>query len=339
MNLYLYKGKLHPIKDVYKKMGFEKISTLREQIRFKKIQPGKDISHLSTKKSCIHVGEVYGLLTVMAFSHIGLYGGKNTNFWQCQCNCGRIGIYPQPKLTQKNFKALCSVCLRGPCIVCGGPILDDRLNSNTCCEEHYLINRRNKNVLYKAKQFANDPDFHKKTYRKKREKIEKDPEYAALLKERETEKYQRRKEDPDFVKRNKELCRKRYAEKRDEILQRRQDRWELLSDEEKLLILEQRKTANADWYQKNKEYISERNKEKWNSLTDEEKEALRERKKEYDRKSKRKYIAELRLDPDKYREYLDGFKKYGVERLRREALNRLFRDSQELLGLKHESNN
>lgn len=118
----------------------------------------------------------------------------------CRCACGFEESIPKTKLLRRNE---CRFCLRGPCIICGGVIPDDKPNSNTCSE----VCSKAKIAMIDSKAYTKrlnfDPEFNKKQYQKKRN----DPESLERMREYDKKRSKIRRKDPYF--REKERVRQR----------------------------------------------------------------------------------------------------------------------------------
>jgi len=278
-----------------------------------------------------YTGETFGRLFVAGLDHRGVYGGKPCNFWLCHCECGRKEVIPQSKLISHKRRE-CAVCQRGPCVVCGKPIENDRPNSTTCSEECHQEHRRRSDNLSKAKAYARDPHASRQKQAEKMSSIKADPEkYAAWL-EKEKLRSRSRRNSPEKNILNRQ-ARERYQKNKSAILSKRRERWDSLSEDEKQARLDRQREMNSRWYQQNKDAVRRRNREKWDNMSDDERKSAIARFRAYARKAARKKMAAVHSDEDLYDRYIAQQRRYEARRATRRALEKLLSDSQKLLGI------
>jgi len=175
--------------------------------------------------------------------------------WRCRCDCGRVEIYPQDRLPHRDSipashrVEACSVCRRPSCEVCGTPVPADRPRSNTCSEVCRQAQQRANQRAYWHRQMTRDPDHAMRQYRRKRERMAEDPEYAARLREqwREQHRRHRAKKSPDELERDREWQRQWYEENRGLILEQRRKRLYAMSPEERAEYDEHRRRLGREW--------------------------------------------------------------------------------------------
>ncbi|MER2494413.1 hypothetical protein [Catenovulum sediminis] len=127
-----------------------------------------------------------GALTAYRVVGHVLHGRNRVNIWLCQCDCSRMIKLTQTDLL-KGIIPACKVCRRGPCVVCGEDITNEDygVKRNTCSDDCFKQNRRNKQNIALQKRAAADPEFHKKHYQAA---LQRDPEHNKKRYQRKLEK-------------------------------------------------------------------------------------------------------------------------------------------------------
>jgi hypothetical protein len=103
-----------------------------------------------------HIGEKYGKLTVIEFSHRQCYeSGSCKKFWKCLCECGNITITDTSALTSGGSKSCgCSRNKGGKINSCGYRVIYSRplkkyiLEHRFVYEQHYGINLNNNQNIH-----------------------------------------------------------------------------------------------------------------------------------------------------------------------------------------------
>lgn len=180
----------------------------------------------------------FGKLVIVRDGGIVKFGRLQQSFW-CKCDCGREELFAKNKLIRKAHDNLgCSVCVRGPCIVCGSPIPDERPKSNTCCDTCEQEKKRATQLKSYARR-SQSPGFNQRRYEMQKARLELSPEKREAQLNRRRERV---KTDSQLEK-QRDYYRSYYARFRDEIIRSRRAFFNSLSPEEK----EQRK-ENARRY-------------------------------------------------------------------------------------------
>lgn len=233
------------------------------------------------------IGDKFGFFVVEKESKSQIYGGRITRFWWCKCQiCNRDELVSERKLLYepcdgRQSMDRCSVCRRGPCVICGGEIVQ-KTRSNTCgasCKKLKLQGLQNKSY---SKRSLEDPLFNKKRYLAVVEKMEKDPDYALQ------------------VKKIRQNANRRYLnqpEKKEKIIEYQSKR-----------------------YRDNKIIIQAQRQKFWDSLTVEEKEFIRERNRGYYRDYQRRYQKWLKDNPKEYQDFIARQREYQNEYNRQKEL-------------------
>lgn len=241
-------------------------------------------------------GQVFGRLTVMARA-----GRKG--YWRCRCECGREEEIHQRQLTwRERTRTECIVCMRGPCVVCGGPIeWPGTRMMNTCSEACQTAKKRKHFIEHYYRLVERDPEFNRKRWREKAERMEQDPEYAARMRaywaKQSEKRRQRMQEDPEFREKELAWARDHYQMHREEIIARRKARAAALSDEERERLDAIARAKGREW--------------------------------------RRQWREELNQDPPRKEAYLE----YLREHRRQAALRRLMAESQKMMDLIEDPDN
>lgn len=230
-------------------------------------------------------GKAYGQLTVLAETETIVPAkktAKKIRNWLCKCNkCGREEVIPASKLPSvpsrekaKGVLYCCTICSRGACEICDSEILTSTYRG-VCSEACWIERKREQGRRHKREQANRDPLFNKRNNQKKMEKIKSDPAaYAAYL-EKEKMRSKKRLEDKEKADRINALARKRYAERADEILDRRKQRKAALPEEQRLLKQAKTRNKQREYKARNELTLAETQKEKWDSLSEEERNEIR----------------------------------------------------------------
>ncbi|ENE6639052.1 hypothetical protein ABNR98_004461 [Salmonella enterica] len=181
-------------------------------------------------------GSVYGKLSVIR--KVGYASdSKHSSVYLCYCECGRYEEISQLKLPhnasqsrKRGIRYNCTVCMRGPCVVCGRPI-ERETKGNTCSETCKQYKDRAVWLKHYSKAVNQDPEFNHRRHLAEVARMNEDPAYAERVRER------RRKANL------------RYAKKPE--------------------IKEKRKEYHQQWYEKNKEKKQFLNRLWWQSLPEE----------------------------------------------------------------------
>lgn len=243
----------------------------------------------------LRIGDKFGYLTVISFSDKKIYGGSLKKFWICKCGkCNRHEeFYEHSKILRS--RGYCTICARGPCVICGSEITA-KTNSNVCSKSCYVIKRRNMWNLCYAKLITDDPDHNKKRYQILKENMNKDSEYYAKIRNANNKSNAEYRKTAAYQQKSSDYQARRFYLYKEEIMQKRKDFFEALSEEEKNLRKE-----------KNKEY--------W-------------------KKSAQKYRDYVKQNPEEYKKYIEYQRKHQRAYDRRKELSKLISDSQKLLEIK-----
>ncbi len=175
--------------------------------------------------------------------------------WKCRCDCGRYEIVPQPRLpTRQSIPkshrvTACEVCRRPACVVCGKPVPMNRPRSITCSDACQQTHQRANQLAHYHKRTEQDPGYSMRQYRRTRERMKHDPEYAAQIRERWKEAHRRNRANktPEEVERDREYQRQWYADNRDYILEQRRQRLAAMSPEERATHDEHMRKLGREW--------------------------------------------------------------------------------------------
>lgn len=165
-------------------------------------------------------GEVYGRLTVIRQAGY-VEDSKRSALWLCRCECGRTEEISQLKLPhnasqsrKRGTRYECSVCMRGPCAVCGKPI-ERETRGNTCSDQCYQEKRRRQWNDQYGRSLIRDPDFNKKRAQAERERMAADPELAERVRVRRRQAAERYKAVPENREKILEYGRQWYEKNKD----------------------------------------------------------------------------------------------------------------------------
>lgn len=184
----------------------------------------------------IEIGQTHGALTVVKEGPVK----RKVKHWWCRCGqCGREELIPSSRLTVMDR---CTVCRRGPCVVCGGEILTGR--STACSPVCLKIKTRAKNNRSRAKRLFENPDFYREAY----QAVKSDPRQEKLLQERRQRANDRRRGSSDQRRQNAAY----YAAHRDAIARRHQH-WRETLQPERLLQLRKRRAEYSRDYRRQAE--------------------------------------------------------------------------------------
>lgn len=80
-----------------------------------------------------YTGCKFNALTVVRLVGTVKHGRNNVKVWSCACICGNELEVDQCSLV-KGLKPACKDCRRGPCVICGAPVISDDwgVKRNTC---------------------------------------------------------------------------------------------------------------------------------------------------------------------------------------------------------------
>ena len=240
--------------------------------------------------------------------------------WLCQCDCGRREVVQQKQLigAVRSIRE-CYDCRRPRCEVCGIKIPEGYGSKTVCSDEHRTVRKREKDREQYYRRIEKDPDINRRQWQRKKEKAEEDPAYAARLREYEQRsllmKREKRRADEAWAEKDREASRQRYEERRNQILERRKIRRQIDTE-----YRTRRREQEQSYYWRHREKRLEARKEAWQSLPDEEKARRLEQHRRANRINKRRRMAEIRRDPERYREYQARQRAWERER----NLKRLF---------------
>lgn len=140
------------------------------------------------------IGQTLGQLTVIRQAGEVVHGRNKVKVWLCQCSCDRKTLLEVDQTSlKKGLVAACNVCRRGPCVICGSPITDERysVKRNTCsdaCKKEQTKRRHRKryqkltdenpghNKERYAERIQQDPGLNKRHYQAKQARIKKLPD-------------------------------------------------------------------------------------------------------------------------------------------------------------------
>lgn len=125
-----------------------------------------------------------GQLTVLEHVTSTVINERLHTYWLCHCQqCDGFDVLASKYLThKKNRLEVCSVCTRGPCLFCGGPVTTGFIRlgqGNTCspfCKQQLKALRH---AQFKGQQLLADPDYSKKQALAIQQKRHCDPDYNA----------------------------------------------------------------------------------------------------------------------------------------------------------------
>lgn len=196
------------------------------------------------------VGEKFGSLTVAKFAGTDSYGGRRGRFWWCRCSCGREDRVFQGSLVRGRVTA-CNVCRRGPCLFCGGEITRDT-RRQTCSPECEVDNRRRTARALYAKQSAEDPNFNSRRWQTEKIRMKEDPEKRQRFLERQRAFSRRKRQDPDYVEKEREYYATWYEKNRAKVIETRKESMKLRPPED----LKRRREYERLWRQKWREEVA-----------------------------------------------------------------------------------
>jgi|GEM_PF-6001589 len=222
-------------------------------------------------KSQYKVGFKQGQLEIIASLGKTKVGKRYCNNWMFHCHqCGRDEEIPQIKFVRQKPE-VCSVCLKGPCSVCGGDILTE-VYKTTCSEACHTESRRAKDREYKRQLHIDNPDLSKQQYKKRIEKIKEDPALYEAHLEKDRLRSQNKRNNDESREALNQQARERYEKNKGDILNKRKQKKSQLSEQEKEIV----RQNNRDHYQENKEKISIQRKTRFDNLTEEQQNELKE---------------------------------------------------------------
>lgn len=190
--------------------------------------------------------------------------------WRCRCDCGREEIVPQPRLPTRESVPkgqrvyACEVCRQPDCITCGTKVPLSRGKKNTCSEACEQTKQRGNQLAHYYRKMAEDPDYSMKQYRRKRQRMLEDPEYAAQVRQqwREQDRRYKANKTPEQLEQEREYSRQWYAENRDYILEQRRQRLAAMSPEERAAHDEERRRVGREWRRRWRAWLEENPQEK-----------------------------------------------------------------------------
>lgn len=241
-------------------------------------------------------GERYGALVVIKDAGYELCGKARKRFWWCLCDCGREARERQQYLINGRSTA-CFVCRKGPCVICGGPIVEGGQQTNVCSDECQTTKRRRADLRAYSKRVALDPDFNSRRWRERREQMQKDGTWEDYL--LRDQKYRAKyREDPANRERLRMQGAAQYEKDRDKILAQRRERWAALTPEEKREKIALARAQGREW--------------------------------------RRKWREQIKDDPERYQDHLEYMREKGRESYGRKALREMLQIGQQLGDLKNE---
>lgn len=282
-------------------------------------------------------GQRFGRLTVIAKV------ANRSGYWRCRCDCGREENIHRRQLTEPSRptgqRGECIVCMRGPCVVCGGPIeLPGTRMMNTCCDDCKTIKKRGLFRQHYYRLVERDPDHNKKVWQERAQKMKQDPDYAARMRAYWAAQYAKKRDDPDYLEREREYGKAHYWENRDAILARRAARMAALSDEERAALEQERREKSRAHYRMNRDVILAKRKARWAALSDEQRARQEEIRRRQGREWRRKWRAELKRDPERKAAYLAWAREWQRESALRRMMARAFDMMTELERSDHDGN-
>lgn len=228
------------------------------------------------------IGQKIGKLLIVRSAEPETYGGRYTRFWWCRCElCGNEERIPESKLSSVGC---CSVCRRGPCVVCGGRITRNT-RSNTCCDICHTTKRRGQQNTSYAKRSHENPAFNRDRHAALVARMKSDAALAARIRAVRRRASARYAQNPENRKKIERYQSQRYAENR-------------------AAIIDQRKRFFA-------------------SLTLEQQVERREKQRGHWRKYQREYRQWLRDNPDEHRAFITRQRIYRTERQRHIELDKI----------------
>lgn len=97
------------------------------------------------------------------------HGRNAVKVWLCRCICGNTLEVDQGSLVKGQVPA-CKTCRRGPCVICGAPIVNDEwgVKRTTCSDicQHDQTKARHKRHYYKLIEL--NPDHNKQQHHARR---------------------------------------------------------------------------------------------------------------------------------------------------------------------------
>lgn len=169
------------------------------------------------------------------------YGGRPARHWLCRCRCGREEILPEQRIKKRK---MCVVCYRGPCVVCGKPILVET-KKNTCSQtcDQQKKRRKWRDSYYRLVESVHD--FNKKRSRLMKSRRQANPELDQKMRERDNQaKRNYRKKHRDRINAR---YRDYYRRHRNRILALRRPKYAMLTDEERQKRREYDREYKSRW--------------------------------------------------------------------------------------------
>ena len=244
-------------------------------------------------------GQHFGQLIVVSDAGFQRHGKKNVHYWWCECTCGRQTCERQDFLRNGRVTA-CPVCRRGPCIICGGEITEGGPQTNTCSQQCHIEKRRRTDLRCYAKAVAEDPEYNTRRWQERKAKMQQDGTWEDYLAKDRAYKRKRRN-NPSTREAMQQRAAAHYHRNRDKILQQRRTRWNALTPEERREKIQRAREQGRQWRQQ--------------------------------------WRAEIKADPQRYKDYLDYQREAGRKHYARQTLREML-DIGQKLGEKHnESNN
>ena len=245
-------------------------------------------------------GRRFGQLTVLERAGKVKFGVMVTG-WRCQCDCGAIEIVPQVRLPYRDSipkdhrVTACAACRQPPCIVCQTRVPLARGKKNTCCDVCEQTKQRANQRDHWHRKMAADPDHAMKKYRRVRQRMQDDPDYAAKMRAQWRAAHARYKEAQTDAEREAERAwhRQWYYDNRDYILEQRRARLAAMSVEELAAYQEDMRRRGREWRRQWRRWLDEH---------PDEKAAYRERYREWVRARE---IRELMTSLDRLEGYQD----------------------------------
>jgi len=113
------------------------------------------------------------------------HGRNAVKVWLCRCLCGNTLEVDQAALVKCRVPA-CKTCRRGPCVICGAPIVNDEygVNRTTCSSacQHEQTKARHKRSYYKLIELNPDHNKQRHNARKLADPLYEQKRYQLRLK-------------------------------------------------------------------------------------------------------------------------------------------------------------
>ncbi|EDS6804915.1 hypothetical protein A4G70_000056 [Salmonella enterica subsp. enterica serovar Tudu] len=198
-------------------------------------------------------GQRFGQLTIVCSAGLTEYGGRYTQLFCCRCTCGREETLPKTKLLKriKNNQG-CSYCVRGPCVICGGVISDERSRSNTCSEACSKEKLQQIQLKYYVLHSGED-GFSQKRYKQAKTREKADPS----LRERRIARLREYNKRSDIVEKKRQRYRAYYHNFREEIQTQRRMFFASLPPDEQEEIKNKRRQYDREYKRRFREWLQD----------------------------------------------------------------------------------